>query len=123
MRQIFAGILILMCVFIVGAFSAAENQFGIADKYQVNFPEKVRVADTLLPRGNYEIRHVMEGSEHIMVFRQLGTKKPVEVRAKCTLVPLRAKADKDQTIYVLNAANERVLQELVFKGDRAKHVF
>ncbi|HEX7425230.1 MAG TPA: hypothetical protein VF311_15280 [Terriglobales bacterium] len=123
MRQIFAGILILMCVFMLGAVSAAENQLGIADKYQVNFSEKVRVADTLLPMGNYEIRHVMEGSDHIMVFRQLGTKKPVEVRAKCTLVPLGAKADKDQKIYVLNAANERVLQELVFKGDRAKHVF
>jgi hypothetical protein len=123
MRHIFAGILILMCVFMLGALSAAENQLGIADKYQVNFSEKVRVADTLLPQGNYEIRHVMEGSEHIMVFRQLGTKKPIEVRAKCTLVPLSAKADKDQTMYVLNAANERVLQELVFKGDRAKHVF
>ena len=123
MRQIFAGILILMCVFILGAFSAAENQLGIADKYQVNFPEKVRVADTLLPQGDYEIRHVMEGSDHIMVFRQLGTKKPVEVRAKCTLVPLGAKADKDQKTYVLNAANERVLQELVFKGEDAKHVF
>jgi hypothetical protein len=58
-----------------------------------------------------------------MVFRQMGTKKPVEVRAKCTLIPLGAKADQDQRIYVLNAANERVLQELVFKGDHAKHVF
>jgi hypothetical protein len=123
MRQVFAGILILMCVFMLGAVSAAENQLGIADRYQVNFTEKVRVADTLLPQGNYEIRHVMEGSDHIMVFRQMGTKKPVEVRAKCTLIPLGAKADQDQKIYVLNAANERVLHEMVFKGDRAKHVF
>jgi hypothetical protein len=123
MRQVLAGILVLMCVLMLGAVSAAENQLGIADKYQVNFTEKVRVADTLLPQGNYEIRHVMEGSDHIMVFRQMGTKKPVEVRAKCTLVPLSVKASDDQKIYVLNAANERVLQELVFKGDRAKHVF
>jgi hypothetical protein len=123
MRQVFAGILILMCVFMLGAVSAAENQLGIADSYRVNFTEKVRVADTLLPQGNYEIRHVMEGSDHIMVFRQMGTKKPVEVRAKCTLIPLGAKADQDQKIYVLNAANERVLHEMVFKGDRAKHVF
>jgi hypothetical protein len=65
----------------------------------------------------------MEGADHIMVFRQLGTKKPIEVRVKCTLVPLGAKADKDQKIYVLNAANVRVLQEMVFKGDSAKHVF
>ncbi len=123
MRQIFAGILVLMCVVMLGAVAAAENQMGIADKYQVSFSQKVRVAGTLLPQGNYEIRHVMEGSNHIMVFRQLETKKPVEVRAKCTLVPLSAKARKDEKAYTLNAANELVLQELVFKGDRAKHVF
>jgi hypothetical protein len=123
MRRRFAGILIVMCIFIVGAVSAAENKLAIANTYKVNFSEQVRVADTLLPKGNYEIRHVMEGSNHIMVFRQLGTKKPVEVRAKCTLVPLSAKASESQTIYVLNAADQRVLQELVFKGEEAKHVF
>lgn len=123
MRNIFAGMLILMCVFMLAAVSGAENQLGIRDTYRVSFTEKVRVADTLLPQGNYEIRHVMEGSNHIMVFRQLGTKKPVEVRAKCTLVSLSTKADRDERIYVVNAANERVLQELVFKGDTAKHVF
>jgi hypothetical protein len=123
MRQIFAGTLILICVVMLGAVSAAENQMGIRDTYQVTFSQKVQVADTLLPKGDYEIRHVMEGSNHIMVFRQLGTKKPVEVRAKCTLVPLSAKANKDEKVYTLNAANGLVLQELVFKGDRAKHVF
>jgi hypothetical protein len=123
MRRMFAGILIVMCIFILGAVSAAENKLAIADTYQVKFYENVRVADTLLPKGNYEVRHVMEGPDHIMVFRQLGTKKPAEVRAKCTLVPLSAKASESQTIYVLNAANQRVLQELVFKGEDAKHVF
>lgn len=123
MRQVVVGILILMCVLILGAVAVAENQLGTADTYRVNFSEKVRVADTLLPQGNYEIRHVMEGTDHIMVFRQLGTKKPVEVRAKCTLVPLADKATDDQKMYILNAANERVLHELVFKGDHAKHVF
>jgi len=123
MRSILAGILVLLCVFILGAAASAENTPAVADRYQVSFSEQVRVADTLLPKGNYEIRHVMEGSNHIMVFRQLGTKKPVEVRAKCTLVPLTAKADQTQNVYVLNAANERVLQELIFKGDLARHVF
>jgi hypothetical protein len=123
MRKSFAGILILSCIFMLAVVASAENQMGIADKYQITFSEKVRVADTLLPKGNYEIRHVMEGADHIMVFHQLGTKKPVEVRAKCTLVPLGAKANDDQKMYVLNAANERVLQELIFKGDRSKHVF
>ncbi len=48
----------------------------------------------------------MEGSNHIMVFTQLGTKKPVEVRAKCTLVPLTVKADKNEKTYILNAARK-----------------
>lgn len=123
MRLFFVGIFILLCVFMLSTVAVAENPLTTADTYQVNFSEKVRVADTLLPQGNYEIRHVMEGTDHIMVFRQMGKKKPVEVRAKCTLVPLSAKASDDQKTYVLNAANERVLHELVFKGDLAKHVF
>ena len=123
MRQIVVGILVLMCVLMLGTLAVAENQLGIAGTYRVSFSEKVRVADTLLPQGNYEIRHVMEATDHIMVFRQLVTKKPLEVRAKCTMVPLSAKATDDQKVYILNAANERVLHELVFKGDHAKHVF
>ncbi len=123
MRQIVAGILVLMCVVMLGVIAAAENQMGIRDSYQVSFSQQIRLGNMLLPKGDYEIRHVMEGSDHIMVFRQLGTKKPVEVRAKCTLVPLGVKAGRDEKTYILNAANELVLQELVFKGDRAKHVF
>lgn len=123
MRKSFIGILILLCVFMLGVVASAENQLGIADKYQVSLSEKTRVADTLLPKGNYEIRHEMQGADHIMVFRQLGTKKPVEVRAKCTLVPLGAKATSTQQIFALNAANERVLEELIFRGDSSKHVF
>jgi hypothetical protein len=110
--------------FVVSLFAVAgQNSTGVADTYRVNFSEKTRVADTVLPKGDYEILHVMEGQNHIMVFHQLGTKKPAEVRAKCTLVPLEAKADADQKIYTVDAANERVLQELIFKGDKVKHVF
>jgi hypothetical protein len=123
MREMFARILILMFVVTLGAVSAAKNEMGISDLCKVTFSQQVQVADTLLPQGNYEIRHVMDGPNHIMVFRQLGTKKAVEVRAKCTLIPLSAKAERNQTTYLVNAANERVLQEMVFKGDRAKHVF
>lgn len=76
----------------------------------------------VLAKGDYEICHVMDGSDPIMIFRQLNTKKPVEVRAKCALLPLTDKVSGDQRIYLLNAANERVLSELIFKGEHAKHV-
>jgi hypothetical protein len=64
-----------------------------------------------------------KGADRIMVVRQLATKTPIEVGAKCTLVPLSTKASAVQKIFILNSANERVLRELVFKGDQAKHVF
>ncbi len=101
---------------------AGQNSMGVADTYRVNFSDATRVADTVLPKGDYEIRHVMEGQNHIMVFHQLKSKRPAEVRAKCTLVPLAGKATEDQKIYTLNAG-ERVLNELIFKGDTVKHVF
>jgi hypothetical protein len=124
MRQMrFVGILATIC-FLLSVFAGAgQNPMGIADTYRVSFSERVWVANTVLPQGNYEIRHIMEGQDHIMVFRQLGVRKPAEVRAKCQLVSLSAKAGESQKIYTMNAANERVLQELIFKGDRAKHVF
>jgi hypothetical protein len=63
----------------------------------------------------------MEGEEHIMVFQRAGSKD--EFKVKCTLVPLTEKASQDRKIYQMNAGNEKVLQELVFRGDMAKHVF
>jgi len=124
MRLVKPVVVVSICILLLGIFAfAGQNPMGINDVYWVSFSEKIRVADTVLPSGNYEIRHVMEGAEHIMVFKQIGVRKPVEVRAKCTLVPLPEKANETQKIYLLNAANERVLHELIFKGDRAKHVF
>jgi hypothetical protein len=124
MRPIKAVLTVVICIILLNVVAlAVDNPMGVSDLYRVNFAEKVRIADTLLPSGNYEIRHVMEGADHIMIFRQIGVKKAVEVRAKCTLVPLTEKAPDNQKIYELNAANERVLHELIFKGDKAKHVF
>jgi hypothetical protein len=124
MRLVKPVLAVAVCMLLLVAVALATgNQLGVADTYKVKFSSNVRVADTLLPSGSYEIRHVMEGADHIMVFRQVGVKKPVEVRAKCTLVPLPDKAADDQKIYEVNAANELVLHELIFKGDHAKHVF
>lgn len=117
-----AGLLGLIVLLAVMA-AAKTNELGVSNSYRVSFSEPVRVANTLLPSGEYEIRHVMEGQDHIMVFHQLKASKPIEVRAKCTLVPLTEKAPDSRKIYELDAANERVLHELIFKGDRAKHVF
>jgi len=103
--------------------TAANNQFGVAEVHRVNFVNSVRIGDTVLPQGDYEVKHVMEAENHIMVFHRIGGRKTTDVKAKCTLVPLPQKASQTQKSYLRNAANEQVLQELVCQGETAKHVF
>lgn len=117
--------LVALCVLIAGvALQAGSGQFGVADSRDLKFTNPMRVGDVLLPVGEYKVLHTMEGDNHIMVFKQVNTvNTPAEARVKCTLVQLASKADQTQQIYVLNSAKERVLRELVFRGDTAKHVF
>jgi len=56
------------------------------------------------------------------MFRAVGKKGP-DVKVKYTLVQLGKKAEQTRTVYAVNAAKERVLQELVLEGDTEKHVF
>lgn len=118
-----ALVLVIVCVLGMAVLAtAANNKFGVADIHKVSFMNNVRVGDALLPQGDYEIRHVMEGENHLMVFHRIGG-KTFEARVKCELVPLPQKANQTQRTYVTNAANEQVLHELVFAGETAKHVF
>jgi hypothetical protein len=113
-------IAVVLCV--SGVLLAKTGKYGVADVRKVTLTAPTRVGEVLLPQGQYEVRHVMEGDNHLMVFNKIGGKS-VEARVKCNLVPLKQKADHDQVVYTLNAANERVLQTLCFSGDTAEHVF
>ena len=114
-------IVFILCV--TGILLAKTNKYGVSDVRKITLTAVTRVGDVLLPQGDYEVRHVMEADNHIMVFKQLGAGKTAEARVKCNLSALQQKADRDQLVYSLNAANERVLQVLRFKGDTAEHVF
>ena len=124
MRSLRTTALVGLCILTLGLLAAAEqNKFGVADTRQVSFDDAFYIGNVLLPKGNYEVKHTMEGDNHIMVFRQLRSKHPAEARVKCTLVPLPVKAANNTKIFIHNQADQQVLQELVFRGDTAKHVF
>ena len=110
---------LLVCAFSVIAI-AVENKLGIRDVNRVTFDSAIHVGTASLPAGEYIVRHTMEGQDHVMVFQQQRTKE--EFKVKCTLVALQQKAAQSQTIYQVNGT-DKVLQELVFRGDTAKHVF
>jgi hypothetical protein len=116
------AVTLIVCILALASFAVAGNNLGIHETGKVVFHSPTRVGASLLPAGEYVVRHTMEGEEHVMVF-QAANHKSQDVKVKCQLIKLEKKADQTRTVFQLNAANERVLQELVFAGDTAKHVF
>ncbi|HZD33094.1 MAG TPA: hypothetical protein VE779_15700 [Candidatus Angelobacter sp.] len=101
-------------------FAATDSMTGVALKQQITFTAPTVVGGALLPAGDYKITHEMNGSEHIMIFKQIGGN--AEVKAKCNLVPLNGTARTTEQRYSENAKNEHVLVEMQFRGDTSKHV-
>src|ERR1700688_2012318 len=113
MRSLKVAGILLVVLALASIALAGTNNMGIKDVSKVTFVAPIKVGATLLPAGDYVVRHTMEGEEHVMVFQAEKGKVP-EVKVKCTLVPLTKKAEHSQTIYSLDANNVRILQELVF---------
>ena len=114
---------IMAVIVILGATTwlvAKDNSIGVAKSRDITFSAPTVVAGTLLPSGEYKVLHEMRGNTHYMIFKQINGK--AEVKAKCNLVSLTEKAKDTEQRYSENAKNERVLVEMTFRGDTAKHV-
>ena len=117
-------VILFAALMVIGAASvlaASDNPMaGVALKQQITFTAPTLVGGNLLPAGEYRVQHEMQGTEHIMIFKQVGGN--AQAKAKCNLVPLNAKAKDTEQRYTENAKNERVLVEMTFRGDTSKHV-
>ncbi len=121
-KRMFA-ILIALTLVVLGAttlLAAKDYPMGVAPKQEISFTAPTMVGGSLLPAGDYNVLHTMQGTEHVMVFKQIGGK--AEAKAKCNLVPLSGKSKTTEQRYNENAKNQRVLIEMTFKGDSSKHV-
>ena len=114
-----AALMVTVCLSAIVA--AKDNPMGIAEKQTLVLYDPTVIAGTLVPAGTYAVTHEMQGPTHIMIFKQQGGQR-VEVKATCTLVPLNAKAKQSEQRFTENAKNQKVLIEMTFKGDTAKHV-
>jgi len=117
----FFRLLGVLLLFFSAMAAASENKMGIHEESRITFDTPVRVGSDVLPAGQYIVRHSMQGEDHIMAFHRVGRKEVFSV--KCTLVALDKKADQDQAVYEVTSKNEKVLHELIVRGDTAKHVF
>lgn len=113
-------ILIGLVLVLLGTVVAKDNTMGIATKQTITFTEPTIVAGDLLPAGDYNVTHEMQGQTHMMIFKQIGGN--AQIQAKCNLVPLTSKATRSEQHFKQNAKNQRVLIEMTFAGDKATHV-
>ena len=119
-KRMFVILAVMVVLCTATMFAANDSMTGVALKHEITLSAPTVVGGTLLPAGDYKITHEMQGSEHIMIFKQIGGK--AEVKAKCNLVPLNGTAKTTEQRYTENAKNERVLVEMQFRGDTSKHV-
>ena len=117
-------ILVSLLVF-ASVMSLAGAMPKIAERQTITFNQPMLLGGTELPAGTYSVKHQMNGDEHLMIFHQtdVSKNKAVDVKVKCNLVPLNAKAKRTESRYTQNAKNQNVLTEITFQGDEAKHVF
>jgi len=54
--------------------AAKDNPMGIAQKQEISFTAPTVVGGSLLPAGDYKVLHEMQGTTHIMVFKQINGK-------------------------------------------------
>lgn len=110
--------LLLLTLLGMGAMLWAQGAAGFKGTRTVVLSEQAKVGTQVLTAGEYKVTHVMEGAEHIMVFKQ-GKQ---EYRVKCNMEPLQAKANNTQFFYRDDASGQRVLEAMVFQGDTVRHV-
>lgn len=120
-KRMFVVLLAVMVLGTAALLTATDNSMaGVALKQEITFSGPTVIGGTLVPAGEYKVMHEMQGTEHVMIFKQIGGK--AEAKAKCNLVPLTEKAKSSEVRYTENAKSERVLQEMTFRGDTSKHV-
>jgi|CXWL01.1.fsa_nt_gi hypothetical protein len=125
-----------MLALLVGAFGITllaqdkhQDMMNLGKKGEIVFDSSVRVGDQLLKEGTYQIQHVMNGEDHIIVFRkmsrdslsQLITGKEI-ARVKCRVEPLGEKAKHSGIRFGTNAAGEKTVEDVHMRGESVKHL-
>lgn len=125
-------------VIALGAFSSQvlaqhHDDLLVGKKGMVRFSEKVRVGDRLIEPGMYHVQHLVEGTDHVFVFKPVtmpaGYREysMVEgreiVRLKCRVEPVAKSVNNTKVTLGRNTAGERTIEEIQVAGEKVKHIF
>jgi hypothetical protein len=104
----------------------------VGKKGMLHFTTVVKVGEVALQPGMYQVQHVTEGTDHVIVFKEVGMQAgyrhgntPVgkEVaRVKCTVEPVTKKVGNTKITLRTNAAGEKEVAEVQVAGEAFKHL-
>jgi hypothetical protein len=111
-----------------------KPDFTIGKKGDIHFNVPVRVGDTLLQPGMYEIQHAVEGGDHFITFKQVGmpagyrhgntpVAKEAAARIKCKVEPVDKTLRNTKITLRTNVAGEKEVAEVQVAGEAFKHIF
>jgi hypothetical protein len=112
-------VLVLLVTFAVGVFAKDTSSPRAGKTWSITFLDSTKVGTTMLPKGTYKAQHLVDGANHVLVFKDEGNKE--RARVACTSEQLSSKAAETEYDTGQNDAGENVLQSVVFAGDRYKH--
>lgn len=115
-----------------GMHKAAGKDVIIGKKGQVHFTGQVKVGAAILKPGMYQVQHLEEGGDHVIVFKEMGmvagykhSNTPVgkEVaRVKCQVEPVTKSVNNTKITLRTNAAGEKEIAEIQVAGETFKHL-
>ena len=114
----FSALIVLLLISV--SLMAGETGKAIDRPHDIKFSSPIQVGTTLLPAGDYKVQHLMEGENHIMVFKSSANKEVA--RVNCKMVELPKKADESSRIFA-EEDGRRVLRGITFRGEKYRHEF
>ena len=115
-----------------GQKAQSGKDFTIGKKGEVHFYVQVKAGGVALKPGMYQVQHVEEGGEHMIIFKEMSMpagykmgSTPVgkEVaRVKCKVEPVAKKVSNTKITLRTNAAGEKEIAEVQVAGEAFKHL-
>lgn len=96
-----------------------QGMMLVGKKGEMKFTSATRVGQTVLQPGTYMFQHMIEGADHVVIFKKNGDEM---ARVTCRLEPLDRKAKKTALYTHQGDAGEVILDALEVRGETVKHL-
>ena len=104
-----------------------EEVIKVGKNGDITLSQETMVGDVKLPAGDYQVKHRVEGSDHLIHFKQLYSHKTGGVKAhpgeiKCKLEPLNQKVTQTAVFLDKEDGTMRITR-IEISGENVAHLF